>query len=283
VEIRNGDVMLHVLDEGDRSAPPVLLLHGITSSSATYDWLVPHLVDDYRVVRLDFRGHGRSGRAPGTYGFPAYVSDAVAVCEQVVAAPCVAVGHSLGGGVAASVAQQRPDLLKAVVLEDPALMGAADAQALTDNTLLVGFQLIRNAVPHLQAMGVSVDDVAERVAAGPSAVGVSMGELVHPDALRSMAEGLLQLDATVLDPVLEGRHDAAFDPFAPMLVPGLVLAADPTSPDAVVRERDTMRLAEHSPLVEVRALPEASHLIHDEIAQRDAYLQAVLTFLAEHR
>ena len=48
-----------------RSAPPILVLHGITQSTATWGWLVPHLADTHRVVRLDFRGHGRSGRTPG--------------------------------------------------------------------------------------------------------------------------------------------------------------------------------------------------------------------------
>jgi esterase len=283
MEIRNGDTTLHVVDDGDPAAPPVLLLHGITASSATYDWLVPHLVDEHRVLRLDFRGHGRSSRTPGAYGFAAYLSDAVAVCEQVIGTPCVAVGHSLGGGVAASLAQQRPDLVRAVVLEDPAIMGAADVASLAGNSLLDGFRLIRGAVPHLQQTGISLDDLAGRVAAGPSAVGRPLGEILHADAVRATAASLLQLDASVLDPVLEGRHDPVFDPARPIPVPGLVLAADPASPDAVVRERDAQRLAAHSPLVEVRVLPGASHLIHDEIAQRDAYLAAVTDFLARHR
>lgn len=50
-----------------------------------------------------------------------------------------------------------------------------------------------------------------------------------------------------------------------------------------MRERDTARLAEHSPLVEVRVLPGASHLIHDEVARRDVYLAALTEFLARHR
>lgn len=283
MEISNGDVVLHVLDEGDRGAPPVLLLHGITGSTGTYDWLLPYLVDDYRVIRLDFRGHGRSARTPGEYRFATYLSDAVAVCEQVIGEPCLAVGHSLGGGVAASMAQQRPELVRAVVLEDPALMGAEDEAALADNTLLESFRVIREVIPHVQAMGMSVDDLAERVAAGPSAVGVPLGEVVLPDAVRKMAEALLQVDASVLDPVLEGRHEPVFDPFRPIPVPGLVLAADPASPDAVVRPADAARLAEHSPQVEVRVLPGACHLIHDQVGQREVYLAALRSFLVQHR
>ena len=78
MEIRNGEVALHLEVDGDDTKPPVLLMHGITQSVETWAWFVPRLTPRYRVLRLDFRGHGRSGRTPGAYGLPGYVSDAVA-------------------------------------------------------------------------------------------------------------------------------------------------------------------------------------------------------------
>ena len=66
VELHTDELTLHYEDDGDAAAPPILVLHGITQSTATWGWLVPHL-PDHRVVRLDFRGHGRSGRTPGAY------------------------------------------------------------------------------------------------------------------------------------------------------------------------------------------------------------------------
>jgi pimeloyl-ACP methyl ester carboxylesterase len=282
MQIRNGDVTLHVLDEGNSDGRPLLLLHGIISSTATYDFLLPTLASDHRVVRLDFRGHGASGRAPGAYGFKDVLTDAVAVCEQVIVEPCTVIGHSLGGGVAAALAQQRPDLVRAVVLEDPALVGADDVAELQDNSLMDAFRFIRDTTPHIQAMGMSVDDLSATIAAAPSAVGVPLGELVYPDAVHAMAVSLLQVDATVLDPVLDGKPDPAFDPYQAIPVVGLVLGADLTSPDAVVRQRDVDRLTEHSPLVEVRSLKGASHLIHEQVGQREIYVEAVTAFLAAH-
>ena len=64
MEIRNADITLHVEVDGDDDAPPVVMLHGITMSGRTWDWVVADLADRFRVIRLDFRGHGRSGRAP---------------------------------------------------------------------------------------------------------------------------------------------------------------------------------------------------------------------------
>ena len=52
---------LHIETEG--SGEPVLFLHGVSGSGATYRWLT---LEGRRAVRLTFRGHGASARRPGT-------------------------------------------------------------------------------------------------------------------------------------------------------------------------------------------------------------------------
>ncbi len=79
----NDTLRLHVADDGDPSLPPILLLHGITSFGGTWDWLTPTLAERFRVIRLDFRGHGDSDRAPDAYTSSGYVSDAVAALQLV--------------------------------------------------------------------------------------------------------------------------------------------------------------------------------------------------------
>lgn len=284
VELRTDELTLHYQDDGDPEAPPVLVLHGITQSTATWAWLVPHLVDDHRVVRLDFRGHGRSGRTPGEYVFRGYVADATAICEQVLGGrPAVVIGHSLGGGTAAGLAQTRPDLVRGVVLEDPAIMppaAPASAGALEGNSLLDGFRLMRESIPRLQESGISADDLTGILRAAPSPSGQPFGDAVHDDALVAMAEAMLQLDASVLDPVFDGSSAPVFDPHRELPVPGIVVAGDPASPDTIVREPDVARLAENSPKVECRVVRGAGHLIHDSKAHRPAVLDAVRDVLA---
>lgn len=285
MELRTGELSLHYEDDGDPGAPPILVLHGITQSTATWGWLVPHLVAEHRVVRLDFRGHGLSGRTPGAYSFPGYVADATAICEQVLGRPAVIVGHSLGGGTAAGLAQTRPELVRGVVLEDPAIMatttpGQAEAVVLEGNTLFAGFQLMRESIPALQASGLSPAALADILRAAPSPSGPSFGEAAHPDALLAMAEAMLQLDATVLDVVFDGSASPVFDPTRPLPAPGIVLAGDPASPDTIVREPDLLLLKEHSPDIECRVVAGAGHLIHDSLQHRDAVLEAVRDLLA---
>jgi len=279
--IENHGIALHVAEDGNPDGPTVLMLHGITSSTDTWNWLVPHLAADYRVLRLDFRGHGQSGRAEGSYHFPSCVSDAIAVCEQVAGSPCVVVGHSLGGGTAAAMAQQRPDLVRGLVLEDPALVGprqpGSEAPA---GGLLAAFQMLRQMVPMIQQSGMTVAALTETLAAAPGASGAPMGDSMQPDALTAMASALLQLDATVLDPVLDASMTTAYDPQATIPVPGVVLAGDSAQPDTIVRAGEIALLAQHSPHIEVRVVAGAGHLIHDSLSFRATELAAVQEFLA---
>lgn len=278
MEIRNGEVTLHLEVDGDDAKPPVLLMHGITQSVETWAWFVPRLTPRYRVLRLDFRGHGRSARTPGAYGLPGYVSDAVAVCEQVAGQPCVLVGHSLGGATAAGVAQTRPELVRAAVLEDAPL---APVEARGTNSLMTGFRLMRESIPRMQETGIPHDKLVEVLGRSPSSSGGTFAELVFPDAIDAMATAMLRLDASVLDPVLEGRFEQVFDPHQPITVPTLVLGADPARPDAVTRPDDLARAAAAGAHIRTRTMTGAGHLIHDQLDQREAFADAVLSFLAD--
>ncbi len=87
--------------ESTGDGPPVVLVHGITESSAS--WApVTELLDAERVITLDLRGHGRSGTAE-RYDLEAMATDVIAVMEAADAMGCRLVGHSLGGVVASAV------------------------------------------------------------------------------------------------------------------------------------------------------------------------------------
>jgi pimeloyl-ACP methyl ester carboxylesterase len=281
MRILNGDVGLNVVVEGADDAPPILLLHGILSSARTWDWMVPRLSDRYRVIRLDFRGHGDSDRAAGRYHLEHYVSDAAAACEQVAGRPCVVIGHSLGGATAAGLAQTHPDLVRGLVLEDAPLSQPDPAAEGADrNSLLDSFAVLRRLIPQVQAAGRSVEEVAAASASAPSAAGPTFGEVLHEDGLTTMAAGTLAVDASVLDPVLDGTMGQVFDASRSLGTAVAAVAADPASPDAVTRPADLARLIEVNPEVSTHTLAGANHLIHDTMGQRERFWTIVETFLA---
>ena len=281
MQIEHNGVSLHIAEDGNPDGPVVMFLHGITSCTDTWDWALPDLVADHRVLRLDFRGHGDSSRAPGTYSFANCLADAIAACEQVVGGPSVLVGHSLGGGTAAALAQQRPDLVRAVVLEDPAIFtGTLTPDDGEPNALVGVFAMMRETIPMLQAGGVTVDALVGMLEESPSLDGGLFKDSLHPDAIRAMASGMLRLDVSVLDPVLAGEMDHVYEPNRAIPVPGIVLAGDEASPDTIVRAPEKALLAQHSPQLDVRVVAGAGHLIHDSLAHRAAIRTALREVLA---
>ncbi len=282
MQVTNGSINLHVAEDGDPSAPPILLLHGITSFGRTWDWIVPELGERFRVLRLDFRGHGQSDRAPGEYGPAGYVSDAVAALEQAAGQPCVVMGHSLGGATAAALAQQYPQLLTGAIMEDPPLGPTSpnDAVSLEGNSLLDGFRMMRQSIPMLQESKIPLDTLIGVLSAAPDTTGsATFGDKLHADGIATMAGSLLEADATVLDPVLNGTISAFLDPTIPFGVPSLILAADPSKPDAVASPAAAQHYVDISPDVELLIVDGSGHLIHDELASREVLRQAVFAFL----
>ena len=108
----------HGLEEG----PDLLLVHGLTDSGDGWAQAVDHWGARYRVTTLDLRGHGESPRfTPGqldAHPGDIMVEDVSQIAEQLHRP--VVLGHSLGGAVALALGSRRPDLVRALVLEDPA-------------------------------------------------------------------------------------------------------------------------------------------------------------------
>lgn len=100
-------------------APKVLCLHGWLDNAASFVPLAPYLAD-FDLLALDFAGHGFSAHRPETsrYYFTDYLFDVDAVLSKLGWNQCHFIGHSMGGGVAASFAAALPERLKRLVLLD---------------------------------------------------------------------------------------------------------------------------------------------------------------------
>ena len=121
---------------GDPAAPPVLLIHGVTASSAIWWRIGPALAValDARIVAVDQAGHGRTGRWLGHHRFADNAADLVAFARAagLAVAGLRVVGHSWGGMTAAALpaAGLIPNTL--VLLDAPALSLAAITRHLDD-------------------------------------------------------------------------------------------------------------------------------------------------------
>jgi 4,5:9,10-diseco-3-hydroxy-5,9,17-trioxoandrosta-1(10),2-diene-4-oate hydrolase len=111
-------------DEGDKAAPPVVLVHGIGASVEAWTPTLPALVPDHRVVALDLVGYGYTDKprdAPYTFS---YLADFVRqVMDRLEIPETVLMGHSLGGGVAVKLAEMAPSRIRRLVAVDAAGLG----------------------------------------------------------------------------------------------------------------------------------------------------------------
>jgi pimeloyl-ACP methyl ester carboxylesterase len=84
------------------SGSPVILVHGITESAASFDPVTELLAAHHDVITMDLRGHGESGNGE-RYDLEVMAGDVIAVAQAAgVAAPHL-IGHSLGGAVVSAV------------------------------------------------------------------------------------------------------------------------------------------------------------------------------------
>lgn len=102
--------------------PPVLLLHGWTSTADLTWWRVyGRLTDVGRVIAPDHRGHGRGIRTELPFTLEDAADDAAALLRTLGTGPAIVCGYSMGGPMALLLWQRHPALVAGLVLEATAL------------------------------------------------------------------------------------------------------------------------------------------------------------------
>jgi pimeloyl-ACP methyl ester carboxylesterase len=148
-------------DEGEGDGPPILCLSGLTRNGSDFDYVLPYLIGENRVIRLDYRGRGRSQRSPDpmTYTVPTEARDVLELLAHLGLDRVAILGTSRGGLIAMSLALLAKERLAGVCLVDigpelapeglEAIMGylgrAPEARSFEEATamraeLLVGFE-----------------------------------------------------------------------------------------------------------------------------------------------
>src|SRR5215216_885953 len=120
------EVVLHghrVFYRGAGSGPVVVLVHGITSTSATWANVLPYLAERFTVIAPDLLGHGESAKPRGDYSLGAYASGLRDLLAYLGHDSATVVGHSLGGGIAMQFAYQFPERCERLALVDSGGLG----------------------------------------------------------------------------------------------------------------------------------------------------------------
>ena len=114
--------MIATYEWGERGAPVLVCLHGVTSHGRHFARLAERLAPRFHVVALDQRGHGHSTWEP-PWHLEQYVEDTIVALSHagLPDAGCGWIGHSFGARVAFELAAAAPELVERLVLLDPAI------------------------------------------------------------------------------------------------------------------------------------------------------------------
>ena len=111
---------IHVRDDGPKTAPAIIMLHGLGASLHTWEAWAGALSPEFRVIRLDLPGSGLSPPDPmDDYTDDRSLHLILALMDQLALPRATLVGNSMGGRLAWSFAAQYPRRVDKLVLVSP--------------------------------------------------------------------------------------------------------------------------------------------------------------------
>lgn len=238
--------------------PGILLIHGYGGNKEVWTAVAGELARDHTVVCVDLPGSsGSPGPAmmDGRADFGALAKDLAALVRKEGLAPCLVVGHSMGGPIAARTVLEDPAAFRGLALVD-SFLSALPAAYLDPTILALG-----------KDAGATLTGFFGHIATGPAQT-----QSLVKDALRIPVPTLqAYLRAMALDSV-QGRQ-------AELRLPVLQLAAGPRNPDPA-KELETLAQFGFKGLPTFRIIyfPSAKHWLMWDAPE--AFLLALRSFEA---
>lgn len=243
------------------AGPPVLLIHGIGSSGASWNDLVPRLQGHLTPIAIDLRGHGTSGRPASGFLYDDYIADLERIVTTLQLTAPVIMGHSLGGIVALWWAARHPNTARAIVAIDTPLRSGEAFRPAFDNWITW------NAM--------TIDDLVEvyrrQHPEWPPAHTRRRAEIMTgtaPGVFRELREDSLAHEGVDRVAELTGIQS-----------PVLLVRGDPEW-GSLVHPADAVSFAHRLPNAMIGHVPEGGHGLHRE--KMDAFLELALPFIEEH-
>lgn len=127
LSIRTASMNFSAREWGAAHLPVLLCLHGTSMQSSAWTALGSALKNQWRVIALDMRGHGKSDKPPSGYKLSDYADDVKQVLDALGVARASLLGSSLGTQVAIEFAAKYPDNVDKLLLSDPSCLIDQDA------------------------------------------------------------------------------------------------------------------------------------------------------------
>lgn len=156
----------HVRDQGPREAPALVLIHGSNASLFTWEPWVKRLAGRFRVVTIDMPGHGLTGAVPnGDYSDEGMVKFTLGVADKLKLATFALGGNSMGGEVAARLAEEHPDRVTHLILVDAGGMFVGEGDKIPLAFKLARMPVVNQLMLHITPRSIvteGLNDAIER-------------------------------------------------------------------------------------------------------------------------
>jgi pimeloyl-ACP methyl ester carboxylesterase len=106
------EVYYEITGEGE----PLLLVHGLGSSTRDWEENVPIFSKNYQVITVDIRGHGKTDKPKGPYSIKNFAKDIAELLMSLGLSSVNVLGLSLGGAVVIQLTIDYPELIKTLVI-----------------------------------------------------------------------------------------------------------------------------------------------------------------------
>ncbi|TXT63922.1 MAG: hypothetical protein BAJALOKI3v1_290026 [Promethearchaeota archaeon] len=117
-DIKIEGIKIH-LHKSNNNKQPIIFLHGAMDNGLCFSPIAEKFNEDYRVIMPDLRGHGLTDTLDEDWTYEAMAEDIKKIIEFLGLNRAILIGHSMGGNIAAKVAQKYPNSVQKLVLEDP--------------------------------------------------------------------------------------------------------------------------------------------------------------------
>lgn len=257
-----GEIVLNYAEMGsDPSAPPLVLLHRLTSRWQSWNAYLPALADDWSVYAPDLRGHGLSSRG-AHYRALDYAQDITAFLLGVVRRPVLLFGHSGGALAAMHIAAQSPELVQALLISEPPLYLLHDpVQA--EPSSYEWFTMVESA----QEQHMPVEAIAALLQARFPRVPLAR--------LTDAAEATAQVDPGVPRAAISGELVEGFDleSILPRITCPVIFLQGEKALGGALWDEDTQRIRELQPEARIEKMHGVGHNTTDPVPVVLGYLR----------
>jgi pimeloyl-ACP methyl ester carboxylesterase len=244
---------LHYLEWGRPDAPPLVCVHGYTSSAQAFNALARRLQDRYRIIAPDVRGHGESAWSPvRAYEYADQAGDLAAFVDRLELRRFTLIGTSMGGIIAMAYIAAQGGRLNGLVINDIGPDAEAGTQRITQTvgTRPESFASLDEALAYRRS-------ISPITAARPP-------EDQHELALGVLKQGADGRWVWKMDPAYVTQRVTRGAPVRPAAWPSLAALACPTlvvwgTDSDVLLEAQARRMAETLPRGELVAVPGVGH------------------------